>query len=232
MERRLYAREKLTSLGQLAASVAHEVRNPLSSIKSMVQVLEEELAQKGLHAEETPLITDEINRLNRTVSRLLRYARPAAEGRREADFAELLDTVLQLLRHESERRGVRLEVRLPEGLRPVHATDDEVKEVLLNLVLNALEAMPRGGALTVSARQEDERLHVGIHDTGPGIPEELREKVFEPSFTTKEGGTGLGLSIVRERLRQVGGAVRCSSSAEGTTMEIELPLAPMPSEPS
>ncbi|MHC4788498.1 MAG: ATP-binding protein [Planctomycetota bacterium] len=226
LQRRLYAREKLTSLGQLAASVAHEVRNPLSSIKSLVQCLGEELAQQGIEAEETSLISEEIDRLNRTVTGLLRYARPASEGARTADFKKLLDAVVQLLRHEFERNGTALTVDVPEGLPPLQAGEDAIKEILLNLVLNALEAMPQGGTLGIAAALRYDRLRVELSDTGGGIPEAVRDRIFEPSFTTKEGGTGLGLSIVQERLEQVGGRITCRSSAEGTTMEVELPLAP------
>ncbi len=224
LQRDLYAKEKFTALGRLAASVAHEVRNPLSSIKSLVQCLAEELAQKGMEAEETDLIVGEINRLNRTVSGLLRYARPAQEGG-DTDFREELDTLLQLVRHELDRRGCRTQVEAPDDLPPVRAGQDEVKEVLLNLIFNALEAMPGGGLLTISARVNGDRMAVRITDTGTGIPADAQEKVFEPSFTTKEGGTGLGLSIVRERMQQMGGSIRCTSSSEGTTMELDMPLA-------
>jgi signal transduction histidine kinase len=225
LQRRLYEKEKFTSLGQLAASVAHEVRNPLSSIKSLVQCLAEDLERKGMQAEETGLIVDEINRLNRTVTGLLRYARPAEEGRQETDFKEVLDVVLRLLRHELERRRTALQLSVPDGLPLVRAGEDEMKEMIFNLVFNALEAMPAGGTLTVQTEQSDNRLRVAVSDTGHGIPEELIEKVFEPSFTTKPGGTGLGLSIVRERLQQIGGTIRCRSSEAGTTMELDLPLA-------
>jgi two-component system sensor histidine kinase HydH len=190
-----------------------------------VQCLEEDLARRGIAAEETGLIVEEINRLNRTVTGLLRYARPAEEGRQETDFREILDTVLRLLRHELERRGASLQVSVPDGLPLVRAGEDEIKEMLFNLLFNSLEAMPGGGTLTVTAHQQDNHLQVAISDTGHGIPEELVEKVFEPTFTTKPGGTGLGLSIVRERLQQIGGSIRCRSSDEGTTMELALPLA-------
>jgi len=111
---------------------------------------------------------------------------------------------------------------VPEGLPLLRAGEDEVKEILLNLVLNGLEAMPQGGALRVSARPQDGRVCVEVSDTGPGVAPELIEKVFEPSFTTKAGGTGLGLSIVRDRVEQVGGSIRCASSAAGTTMTLLL----------
>jgi signal transduction histidine kinase len=230
LQRRLYAKEKLTSLGQLAASMAHEVRNPLSSIKSLVQCLAEDLTQQGLEAEETGLITDEINRLNRTVTGLLRYARPGDSNGQPADFKDILETVLQLLRHELERRGALLEVSVPDGLPLLRAGEDEVKEILFNLLFNALEAMPGGGTLTVAAELTDGRLHVAVSDTGHGIPEDMIEAIFEPSFTTKEGGTGLGLSIVRERLQHVGGTVRCRSSEGGTTMALEFPVSQSRSE--
>ncbi len=228
LQRRLYGREKLVSLGQLAASVAHEVRNPLSSIKSLVQCLAEDLEARGIEVEESDLIVEEINRLNRTVSGLLRYARAPADGDRAADFADVLQTVLQVLHHEFERRGCRLETDLPEDLLPVAANEDELKEVLFNLLLNALEAMPEGGRLRVSAQSADGRLTASVADTGVGIPGELLERVFEPAFTTKPGGTGLGLSIVRERLRQAGGSIVCRSAPHGTVMELDLPLAGRP----
>jgi signal transduction histidine kinase len=225
LQRRLYAKEKFTTLGQLAASVAHEVRNPLSSIKSLVQCLAEDLAGRGIEAEETGLIADEINRLNRTVTGLLRYARPARPGERTADFKEILQTVLQLLRHELERRGTALDVDVPDRLPALRAGEDEVKEILFNLLFNALEAMPTGGTLAVTAELGDGSLHVVVSDTGHGIPEEIVESIFEPSFTTKDAGTGLGLNIVRERLQQVGGRIRCASCPEGTTMELEFPVS-------
>ena len=225
LQRRLFAREKFATLGHLAASVAHEVRNPLSSIKALVQCLEEELAAEGRKVEETGLIVEEINRLNRTVTRLLRYARAAPEGQQTTDLPEVLGVVLQLLHHEADRRGVRVQVDVPEGLPPLRAGEDEIKEILLNLVLNGLEAMPEGGALTVSARAGDGRLTLALSDTGHGIPPELIEKVFEPTFTTKAGGTGLGLSIVLDRVQQIGGSIHCTSSGAGTTMTLELPVA-------
>ncbi len=225
LQRRLFAREKFATLGHLAASVAHEVRNPLSSIKALVQVLQEELEAEGRGVEEAGLIVEEINRLNRTVTRLLRYARQTPEGERSTDFADVLDSVLQLLHHESERRGVRMEVDVPDGLPPLRAGEDEVKEILLNLVLNGLEAMPEGGTLRVTARAGEGRAHLSVGDTGPGIPPELVDRVFEPSFTTKSGGTGLGLSIVRDRIQQIGGSIRCASSGQGTVMELEVPTA-------
>ena len=225
LQRRLFAREKFATLGHLAASVAHEVRNPLSSIKALVQVLQEELEAEGRQVEEAGLVVEEINRLNRTVTRLLRYARPAPEGQRATDLPDVLGAVLQLLHHEADRRGVRMEVDLPEGLPALRAGEDEVKEILLNLVLNGLEAMPQGGTLTVRARAGDGPVRLAVSDTGPGIPQELLDRVFEPTFTTKSGGTGLGLSIVRDRVQQIGGSIRCTSSAEGTTMELEMPSA-------
>jgi signal transduction histidine kinase len=230
LQRRLYAKEKLTSLGQLAASVAHEVRNPLSSIKSLIQCLEEDLARQGIRAEETGLVVEEINRLSRTVSALLRYGRAEANGREEANFREVLDTVLQLLKHELARRGIELQLSVAEGLPAVRAGEDALKEVIFNLLINAVEAMPDGGTLTLTALMQDGRLRACVADTGPGIPPEAIEKVFEPSFTTKPGGTGLGLSIVRDRLEQVGGKVRCRSSSAGTTMELDLPVVTFPSE--
>jgi signal transduction histidine kinase len=228
LQRRLYAREKFASLGQLAASVAHEVRNPLSSIKTLVQCMEEELAARGIRPEETELIVEEINRLSRTVDALLRYARPADAVRPTADFADVLGTVLQILRHEFGRRGCHAVAAVQEDLPPVGTGEDELKEVLFNLILNALEAMPSGGELRITARARDGRLLAAVEDTGPGIPEEMRERVFEPSFTTKDGGTGLGLSIVSERLAEAGGSIRCLGGETGTRMEFDLPLSPGP----
>jgi signal transduction histidine kinase len=185
----------------------------------------EDLDGQGIRPEEAELIVGEINRLDRTVDALLRYARPDAATRPNADFGEALENVLRILRHEFGRRGCRLEVALEEDLPPVRAGEDEVKEILFNLILNALEAMPAGGELRVTARAADGRLSAAVEDTGRGVPEELREQIFEPSFTTKEGGTGLGLSIVRERLAEAGGAILCLPREQGTRMDFELPLA-------
>jgi signal transduction histidine kinase len=225
LQRRLYAREKFASLGQLAASVAHEVRNPLSSIKTLVQCMTEELEAQGMALEEPELVVEEINRLNRTVDGLLRYARPAGNAEQTAQFSAVLDTVLQILRHEFDRRGCRPVLNVEEGLPPVAAGEDETKEILFNLILNALEAMPSGGELSLTARARDGRLHAAVEDTGSGIPHDVRGRIFEPSFTTRDGGTGLGLSIVRDRLLEAGGTIRCVDTGGGTRMEFELPLA-------
>jgi signal transduction histidine kinase len=227
LERELAEHERMASLGQLAATVAHEVKNPLSAIKSITQVMREDSAVSREYGRDLDLITGEVDRLSRSVSQLLSFSRPAAVAAASASLREIVETVLTLIRAEAGERNVTLDSALHADGHFDGERAAALKEILLNLTLNAVQALPEGGAVTIeSARDGDGRLRLSVSDNGLGIPAAMREKIFEPFFTTKQRGTGLGLAIVARRVRELGGSIQVSSptpAGPGTLFTLGLP---------
>ncbi|MGA9247593.1 MAG: ATP-binding protein, partial [Candidatus Acidiferrales bacterium] len=199
LERELAERERMASLGQMAANVSHNLRNPLSSMKTVLQVQLENPDLPVNVRRDCSLVVNEIDRMNAKLSQLLRYAKPSANGQRVAAVA-LANQTAVLFRHDAEQRNVRLEFERPTSEIFALASEDGLSEVLSNLIVNALEAQPEGGRVRVSLSRYEGRLEIIVDDDGPGISAELRGKIFQPYFTTKATGTGLGLSIVARRI--------------------------------
>jgi signal transduction histidine kinase len=225
LERKLAEGERLAALGQMAATVAHEVKNPLSAIKSIAQVMTEDEALKEQHARDLTLIVGETDRLNTTVSQLLSFARTQTPAAAPARADEIVQSVVNLFRADAEERNIEL-----RALASVDAALDgvqtaAVRDALSNLVLNALQATPGGGAVRLKAAIEIENVVFVISDTGPGIPDGMREKIWQPFFTTRQRGTGLGLAIVRKRMQEAGGSAKlvASSNGEGACFELRVP---------
>jgi signal transduction histidine kinase len=215
LERELMQRERLAALGQMAATVAHEVKNPLSAIKSIVQVMREEEGE-GPHSQDLRLIVGEIDRLNRSVTQLLGFSRPAIAENRGLTLAELATEVMRLLDPDAKAGGVGLSSEIGRDTALSGVTASALREVLLNLGLNAIQATPEEGSVTVRLDTVGNAVHLEVEDTGCGIPDALRVKVLEPFFTTKQRGTGLGLAIVERRLAELGGHLEITSPlAEG-----------------
>lgn len=224
-ERRAVQQEKLSSLGLIAGSIAHEVKNPLSSIKSIATVLAEELGESSPHAEDLRLILGEINRLAVTTSQLLDIARAPAQSPRDGRIAESLRQTAQLLSHLARQRHVRIEMNLPDNLPHVAADEGTLREIFLNLIVNAIEASGSNRAVQIVCRSDAGAVTTEVRDDGPGLPAHIRERLFEPLNTTKEKGTGLGLYVVGLRVRDCGGTVSCASEpGHGTTFSVRLPF--------
>ncbi len=227
LERELAERERMASLGQMAANVSHNLRNPLSSMKTVLQV---QLESPDLPLDvrrDCALVVNEIDRMSAKLTQLLRYAKPSTNGQRVAAVA-LANQTAVLFRHDAEQRNVRLEFERPTTEIFALASEDGLSELLSNLIVNALEAQPDGGRVRVSLSRNDGRLEIIVDDDGPGISPELRAKVFQPYFTTKATGTGLGLSIVARRIEEMGGTMACESplrGGKGTRFRLTLPLA-------
>jgi signal transduction histidine kinase len=232
LERELAIRERLAILGQMAATVAHEVKNPLSSIKSIAQVMKEDQALSDYEAD-LSLIIGEVDRLNRTVSQLLAFSRP---GRGHAaaspvSLKELVDSTVALVASDAEERSVEIKVTIGQEILLPGDRAAALREALSNLVINAIHASPLGS--TVAVRVEMEKgggdastLLLSVTDNGAGISEEMRARVFEPFYTTKPRGTGLGLAIVQRRVAELGGAVELVSpvsDGHGTRFCIRVP---------
>jgi signal transduction histidine kinase len=227
LERELAERERLALLGQMAASVSHNLRNPLSSMKTVLQV---QLENPNLPLDvrrDCTLVVTEIDRMNAKLTQLLHFAKPSVNGQRVGAIALAKQTAI-LFRHDAERRNVRLEFDQPSEEISVVASEDALSEVLSNLIVNAIEAQPDGGRVRVGLARHADRLEIHVEDDGPGISPELRAKIFQPFFTTKATGTGLGLSIVARRVAEMGGTIACESplkNGKGTRFRLTLPLA-------
>ncbi|MBF0544221.1 MAG: HAMP domain-containing protein [Candidatus Riflebacteria bacterium] len=225
IEQQLYHADKLSSIGQLAASVAHEIKNPLASIKTLGQLLQEETPQEDSRREYIDVIVSEVNRLNSVVEQLLRYAKPEGSSFKQAKFSELIKPVISLLHHELERNQISLNLEYEDSLE-VHVDVEKLKQVFLNLIFNGIHAMPKGGRVTLRAFHDKTSPWTvfEVEDTGAGMPPEVLARAFEPFFTTKQRGTGLGLAIVKKIVDLHGGKIELKSQADiGTVFTIYLP---------
>ncbi|HZJ55023.1 MAG TPA: ATP-binding protein [Myxococcaceae bacterium] len=227
--------ERLAAVGRVSAQVAHEVRNPLSSIGLNVEMLQDALdhARFGTPAEAEEVkallqaVTREVDRLTETTERYLRMARSPAPALVAEDVNRIVDGVLDFAAGELGRAGIRVERRLDPGLPRALVDEGQLRQVLLNLVRNAREAMEGGGTLRLFTSAEDGAVHVRVEDTGHGIPEEARPHLFDPLFTTKRHGTGLGLALSRQILEAHGGALGCERTGpSGTVFHLRVPVAP------
>lgn len=228
LERRLAQDERLAALGQMAATVAHEIKNPLSAIKSIAQVLRED-KQLGAYERDLSLIVGETDRLNGNVTQLLSFARRAPEpnGSTVARADELARAVTGLFRAQAERSGVSLSCHADVQSELNGTLASVLRDALSNLILNALQATPSGGQVTIEVSQDEDELCIAVSNTGQDIPVELQARIWEPFFTTKQRGTGLGLAIVRKRVEEIGGSAHLawSNKVDGTRFIVRLPFA-------
>jgi signal transduction histidine kinase len=219
--------DRLASLGSLTAEIAHEVRNPLVSVKTFLQLLPDRRDDPELFEQFLPLVSDELRRVERLLDAVIEHARPdqpSDEGR-ASDPAAVLESTLALLGHRADKEQVGLEFQISEALPGLTIDDDALRQVLLNLVHNAIEATPAGGKVTVVARPEAARVIFEIADEGPGIADELREAVFTPFYSTKRHQAGgLGLAITRRITLEAGGSISADArDSGGTTFRVALP---------
>ena len=226
-EAQLIRSEKLAALGQLAAGIAHEIRNPLTSINILIHSLREKPSDEEHHREDLRVIEEEIRRINEIVNQFLRFAKPAPPLLQEADVLSLFEETLQLLKPQIEKQRISVQKEF-HSLPPTVLDREQMKQVILNLLLNALQAMPGGGRLRLSGQVlEDNRwIQLSVQDTGVGIPPEDMNKLFDPFFSTKEGGVGLGLSIAHRIIDQHRGKIQMESTpGQGTLFTLWLPIS-------
>ncbi len=227
LERTLVRQEHLASLGKVAAAIAHEVRNPLSSIKTLAQLMREDPQVEQRYSRDLGFMVGEIERLNRSVQQLLSFSRPASEAAQTVNLTELLETTASVLARQYAESRIGVESRIAPRLLLEHSNAELVQQVVLNLALNAIQASPPGTAVRLEADSlSPETVRIVISDAGPGIPPEIQERIFEPFFTTKQKGTGLGLSIVRKNVRHLRGDIRIESpiaNGHGARVEVTLP---------
>jgi len=227
LERKLAQGERLAALGQMAATVAHEVKNPLSAIKSIAQVMREDERLSTEYTRDLDLIVSETDRLNRSVTQLLNFARHAPPAAPPAHADELVQAIVELFRAEAKSRDIQFETRLESHQLLTGVQASAVRDALSNLLLNALQATPAGGRIAVELAVDDHELNFSVTDEGAGVPAELHQRIWEPFFTTRQRGTGLGLAIVRKRIAEAGGQTRLASHPQGAgaRFELRLPLS-------
>ncbi|HBT5957652.1 TPA: two-component system sensor histidine kinase ZraS, partial [Klebsiella pneumoniae] len=219
-------KEKLVALGHLAAGVAHEIRNPLSSIKGLAKYFAERTSPGGESHQLAQVMAKEADRLNRVVSELLELVRPAHLNYQTVDINALIRHSLQLVSQDAQSRGIALQFTPRPELTTISADPDRLNQVLLNLYLNAMQAIGRDGIIRVSASEADrQRVKIVVTDSGKGMSDEELQAIFTPYFTTKADGTGLGLAVVQNIIEQHGGTIRAESQpGAGAIFTLWLPV--------
>lgn len=216
--------EKMAAFGLLAAGIAHEVGNPLTSISSMVQMLQRR-PQDDYAQDKLGLVSDQLQRIQVILRELVQFSRPASSAKGRVHLADVVVEALNITKYYSRTKGRLIDNQVPADLPPVWGMRDQLVQVVLNLILNAIDATPQGGRVTVSARVGGPGLELAVHDDGGGIAPDQAPRLFQPYFTTKKHGTGLGLFVTRKLVNAHGGRIDFSSPpGQGTTFHVQLPI--------
>jgi two-component system sensor histidine kinase HydH len=224
LQEEIRRKEKLAAIGGLAAGVAHEIRNPLSSIKGIATYFGRKFESDSDDRQVTEVMIQEAERLNRVITELLEFARPTKLNLQSTDVNALIHHSLRLVRQDAHTRRIDIKMELEAPEYPVVIDPDRFSQCLLNLYLNAMQAMSSGGVLTVGSAARNGHLIVEVSDTGGGMPPEQLHQIFDPYFTTKSTGTGLGLAVVHKIIEAHGGKIRVKSRpGQGTTFTLVIP---------
>lgn len=233
---RMFRAEQLATMGQFAAGIAHELRNPLTAIRSTIQYLESDFAEDTDQKRLAHDILGEVDRLNNIVGNLLSLAQPAESNPEEINIPQEIERCLNFIKAKAKSQNVKLQTDFENNLPKLTFDPAELRQLLLNVVMNALQAMPKGGTLSIKTHQLTEggpgytsgfnRLLIRVEDEGAGIVSDLHDKVFEPFFTTKAGGTGLGLAICNSIVKRYNGEIWVKKAKSGgTEVNIALPVS-------
>jgi two-component system NtrC family sensor kinase len=225
MQAHLIQSEKLAGVGKLAAGVAHEINNPLTCVLTNSSLMLSDLPPDDARREDLQAIVNETLRCRKIVKGLLDFARQTKPQKQSINLNKLAEDVLLLVKNQASFQNISIQTELDSSLPMVLADADQIRQVVLNIILNASDAMPQGGELFIRSCQEPKSKSVmlKISDTGPGIPEEIQNKLFEPFFTTKQTGTGLGLAIAYGIMERHKGRLKVESTpGHGTTISVIL----------
>lgn len=217
--------EKMAAAGRLTASIAHEVNNPLQSVQNCLHLAGREDLPPEKRREYFDLARDELERLMKTMQRMLDFYRPSAVKVEQVDVLDLLKHVLSLTSQQLGQRQIHVTTDLPDSLPRIYAVSSQIQQIFFNLILNSFDAMPAGGELKISARELNQGVEMTFQDNGPGIPEEQRNNIFEPFFSTKQGGTGLGLTVSYNIVTAHGGTLDLTNqNGSGACFRLFLPM--------
>lgn len=223
-ERQSLLNEQMAALGQLAAGLAHELRNPLTSLKMLVESARSNGPAGGLDERDLAVMEEEIIRLDGTLQSFLDYARPPALHKSELDLRDVIQKTVQLVTARAEQQSIDMETALPDGPIPLAVDAGQLRQVLLNLLLNAFDSTGPGGKVVVEGEPAGDQVVIRVRDNGPGIPETVRDRLFEPFVSSKPSGTGLGLTICRRIVENHGGRIAAANRPEGgAEFTIRLP---------
>jgi signal transduction histidine kinase len=224
-QRQLIQSERLAALGQLSASLAHEINNPLGIIKNYLLILSESIDENDPNWHNLKMTKEEVDRIARIVKSLLDFSRPEKNKMTLLDLSSILKQTISLIDKEFLSRNITIKKDLPLDLFPVMGSEDQLKQVFLNLLVNSKDFMPQGGEIEVWARNMDHGVEVEFLDTGSGIPEKNISHIFEPFFTTKQEGkgTGLGLWICYGIMQRHGGTIQATRKKKGTSFLLTFP---------
>ena len=222
---RMKRAERIYALAQLSAGLAHEIRTPLASLEGAAALVQRETQSEERRREFLDIIQKESRRLNRLLTTFLEFARPKQPDLQRVEIGEVLDSVILLVRHAGDTSRLELRKQIEPGLPTLECDPERMKQVLLNLITNASQAMPNGGTVLLEAQRNGASIDINVHDQGCGIDEENLERIFDPFFTTKESGTGLGLSVAHQIVSQHHGMLTIArNSPQGVTVRVSLPL--------
>jgi two-component system, sporulation sensor kinase E len=228
LEEQVQRNDRLSMIGQIAAGTAHEIRNPLTSIKGFLQMFRSTFIEKEMTKEQSyaDIMLIEIDRINELVNEFLLLGKRKNVSYDLVDVSLVLKEIMPIIHSEATLHGVTVQQLPASGMPQIIADRELLKQVFLNIGKNGIEAMNEGGILTIQVRadQQEGKLHVDIHDTGPGIPNFVVDKIFDPFFTTKQSGTGLGLSVCQRIIHDMGGLIRVSCKGFGTTFTVSIPI--------
>ena len=226
IEEQLRRSEKLSTLGEMAAVLAHEIRNPLGSIRGTAEILKDDFKPGDPKHEFIEIQIKETERLNRVVEDFLHMARPQPAAMKPCNVLEELETILTLVSNDARERQIKLELQSSSSPIIIVAEREKLRQAFLNIIINALQATPPGGSVLISTMvKEKESCEIRFRDTGSGIDIETRGRIFEPFFTTKPDGTGLGLVITKKIIESHGGVLLVESeSGHGTTVTLKFPI--------
>jgi len=217
--------EKMAAAGRLTASIAHEVNNPLQSVQNCLHLAGREDMAEEKRKEYFELARTELDRLMKTMQRMLDFYRPGSTKMEQVDVLELLKHVLSLTSQQMGQRHIEVTTELPDSLPLIFAVNSQIQQIFFNLTLNAFDVMPGGGSLFIRARGLENGVEIQFEDTGPGIPNELRNNIFEPFFSTKDGGTGLGLTVSYNIVTAHGGTLDIvKGNGDGACFRLFLPM--------
>ena len=217
--------EKMAAAGRLTASIAHEVNNPLQSVQNCLHLAGREDLSPEKRREYFDLARNELERLMKTMQRMLDFYRPGAVKVERVDVLDLLKHVLSLTSQQLGQRQIQVTTDLPDSLPTIYAVSSQIQQIFFNLILNSFDAMPAGGDLKITARELNQGVEMTFQDNGPGIPAERRNNIFEPFFSTKEGGTGLGLTVSYNIVTAHGGTLDLADlNGSGACFRLFLPM--------
>lgn len=214
--------ERLSALGEISAGIVHEIRNPLGAIRGAVEIIEDELATDSPRREFAIIAKHEVDRIEKLVQEFVRFARPPKLVRNLADINGLVESVVKLLEQQAATQTVTVKKEFAGDLPQVRLDIEQIEQVLLNLAINALQAMPDGGTLVFRTTHKKEAITIEVEDTGGGIPQGVIGRIFDPFFTTKDKGSGLGLSVAHKIVAQHEGTLVAENTARGSVFRLTL----------